>query len=92
MAVNTNLGVSATQLPSVANLAVTDSFVVVYNTTGNLSVRLASLGVVGANLIVAQFTPSNSGSAGVQGTIAYDSHYFYVCTSNGWLRTSLASF
>lgn len=92
MPANTNLGKTVSQLPTVANLAVTDSFVVLSNTSGNLSVRTIQFGVVGANLVIAQSTPTHSNSAGSQGTIAYDSSFFYVCTANGWLRATLSSF
>ena len=92
MAVNTNLGITVSQLPTVANMAATDSFVILSNTTGNLSVRTIMLGNTGVAPALIQMTPTHSNTPGTQGTIAYDSSYFYVCTATGWLRTALASF
>ena len=92
MAVNTNLGISVSQLPTVANIAVTDSLVVLSNTTGNASVRTIQFGMIGANIVFAQTTPTNSSSPGLQGTIAYDNNWFYICTNIGWRRIAHAAF
>jgi hypothetical protein len=89
---NTNLGKPVSLLPPVSNIAVTDSLVALSNATGNQAVSLISFGILGANLVLAQSTPSHSNTPGLQGTVSYDSSYFYVCTANGWLRAALGSF
>ena len=57
---------------------------------GLLKVTNGSTGLGG--LIIASSTPASAGATGVQGQIAWDSDYIYVCTAtNTWKRTALAT-
>ena len=47
---------------------------------------------INGDLIIKSKTPATAGSAGVQGEIAWDSDYIYICTaSNTWKRVGIST-
>jgi hypothetical protein len=102
----TDESVKLTAFPVANGLAGTDSVVALYfnGSTTNSSIITATnlfgnskasyVVQNGYSLIVANtFTPANSTANGIQGTIAWDSSFIYVCTANNvWKRATLASF
>ena len=81
-------------LPSAANVAVTDKILVVRNpNTSSVSLRLVNFSTLAANLVIQNTVPASSSANGLAGTLARDSNYLYICTSNNyWKRIELQSF
>jgi hypothetical protein len=58
---------------------------------GEIDISSGQVSVAGS-LILSTHTPSSSQDAGVEGTVAWDSSYLYICTStNRWKRVPLSS-
>jgi hypothetical protein len=58
---------------------------------GEVDISSGQVAVAGS-LIISTHTPSSSHDAGVAGTIAWDSSYFYICTApNTWTRAPLST-
>lgn len=91
--------VPVSSLPTANALDQRDRVLVLYNASSNAlvangtpSVRTISLSSLGPQIKISNVAPSNSTSNGLNGSIAYDTNYFYVCISNNyWLRTSLST-
>lgn len=88
-----NTGNKVSQLPTASNVASTDRVLVLRDPTGNASVRTVAFSTVSANIVLSNTTPANSSASGLKGTLAYDSDYLYICTSNNvWKRITLETF
>ena len=58
---------------------------------GEVDISSGKVSVAGS-LIISTHTPASSHDAGVAGTIAWDSSYFYICTApNTWTRAPLST-
>lgn len=80
------------ELPTAANVAVTDRVLVLRDPSGNASVRTVNVGILSANLVISNTVPATPTSNGIAGTIARDANYFYVCVANNtWKRTQLST-
>lgn len=88
-----NSDVKISTLPTAANVAVSDRFVILRDPSGTPSVRTVNANIVWANLTISNSAPANSSANGIKGTVRYDSSYLYICTANNtWKRVSLSSF
>lgn len=80
------------ELPTAANVAMTDRILVLRDPSGTPSVRTVNLSIFAANLVISNSVPANSTSVGVTGTIRVDNTYIYVCVANNtWKRATLSS-
>lgn len=80
------------ELPTAANVAITDRILVLRSPAANASVRTVPFSDLSANLILSNTVPANSSANGLAGTIRYDSSYVYICVSNNtWKRATLSS-
>lgn len=80
------------ELPTAANVAITDRILVLRSPAANASVRTVPFSDLSANLILSNTVPANSSANGLVGTIRYDSSYVYICVSNNtWKRATLSS-
>ena len=80
------------QLPTAANVAVTDRVLVLRDPNGSPSVRTVNVGIFAANLVISNTVPATASSNGVAGTISRDSNYLYVCVANNtWKRVALST-
>lgn len=80
------------ELPTAANVAISDRVLVLRDPSGTPSVRTVNVGIFAANLVISNTVPATSLSNGIAGTIARDSNYLYVCVANNvWKRTTLNS-
>lgn len=88
-----NTGNKVTELPTAANVALTDRILVLRDPSGNASVRTVEMAIVSANIAISNSAPANSSANGFAGQIAYDADTFYICVSNNtWKSVSLSSF
>jgi hypothetical protein len=80
------------ELPTASNVASTDRVLVLRSPASGASVRTVAFSTLSANLIVSNTVPATATANGNQGTIAFDSDYFYVCVANNvWKRSSLTT-
>ena len=80
------------ELPTAANVAMTDRILVLRDPLGTPSVRTVNASIFAANLIISNSVPTTSSSNGIVGTIRADNTYIYVCVANNtWKRTTLSS-
>lgn len=80
------------ELPTAANVAITDRVLVLRDPSGTPSVRTVNVSVLSANLTISNTAVANSTANGVAGNIRFDSNYLYVCVANNiWKRVSLSS-
>ena len=80
------------ELPTAANVAITDRVLVLRDPAGTPSVRTVNVSVLSANLTISNTAVANSTANGVAGNIRFDSNYLYVCVANNiWKRVSLSS-
>jgi hypothetical protein len=79
------------ELPTAANVALTDRVLVLRDPSGTPSVRTVDVGTFAANLVTNSI-PTGAGSNGTPGWIRYDSNYVYVCIDNNtWKRAALST-
>ena len=83
--VNIQTGNAVTDIAlAIGSTATPDKFI--FTAGGDLTVSAGDL------VIATSTTPASSTAAGVQGTIAWDANYMYVCTAtNNWERVAIAS-
>jgi hypothetical protein len=75
-----------------ANVAPTDTILVIRNPNTNPSFRQVPFATVSANIVISNTVPANSTSNGTVSTFCYDSNYLYVCVANNtWKRTALTT-
>lgn len=88
-----NGSIKTSELPTAANIAITDRFLVLRDPTGTPSLRTIDFSTVSSNLSISSSAPASSTSTGLAGEIRYDSTYLYICVSNNnWKRLTLESF
>lgn len=75
-----------------ANVAPTDTVLVIRDPNGNPSLRQVPFSAVSANVVVSNAVPASSSSNGSSGTIRFDSNYVYICVANNtWKRAALTT-
>lgn len=80
------------ELPTAANVALTDRVLVLRDPSGTPSVRTVNVNIFAANLVISNTVPANSSSTGIAGSLRYDSSYIYVCVANNtWKRTAIST-
>lgn len=80
------------ELPTAANVALTDRVLVLRDPAGTPSVRTVNVNIFAANLVISNTVPANSSSNGIAGSLRYDSSYIYVCVANNtWKRTAIST-
>lgn len=80
------------ELPTAANVAMTDRILVLRDPSGAPSVRTVNVGTFAANLVLSNTVPANASSNGVAGTVSRDTNYIYVCVANNtWKRAALST-
>lgn len=80
------------ELPTAANVALTDRILVLRDPAGTPSVRTVNVSIFAANLVLSNSVPANSTANGLIGTIRYDSSYIYVCVANNtWKRAAIST-
>jgi len=88
-----NGSIKTSELPTAANVAITDRFLVLRDPTGTPSLRTVAFSTVSANLLISDSVPASSSDSGLAGEVRYDSTYLYICVSeNNWKRLTLESF
>ena len=88
-----NGSIKTSELPTAANVAITDRFLVLRDPSGTPSLRTVAFSTVSANLLISNSVPANSSASGLAGEIRYDSTHLYICISNNnWKRLTLDSF
>lgn len=79
------------EIPTAANVALTDRVLVLRDPSGTPSVRTVNVNIFAANLVTNSI-PTDAGAAGTPGWIRYDSSYIYVCVANNtWKRAALST-
>lgn len=80
------------ELPTAANVALSDRILVLRDPAGSPSVRTVNVSIFAANLVLSNSVPANSTANGLTGTIRYDSSYIYVCVANNtWKRAAIST-
>jgi hypothetical protein len=88
-----NTGNKVSQLPTAANVALTDRILVLRDPSGNASVRTVTMQNLSSNIAISNTAPANSSSNGFAGQISYDANNLYICVSNNtWKSVSLNNF
>ena len=59
-----NTGNKVTELPTAANVALTDRILVLRDPSGNASVRTVEMAIVSANIAISNSAPANSSANG----------------------------
>lgn len=79
------------ELPTAANVALTDRVLVLRDPSGTPSVRTVNVNIFAANLVT-NSVPADAVANGTPGTIRYSNTYLYICVAtNTWKRVAISS-